>query len=124
MTDAALDPVATVRPQTPFHRVVSDFCESRLAVFGLFLVVISVIVPVWMLSVITQAVLEIALGRSELFSAGANPTTATVAEQVNMLVRQLPLIWGVNFMVAPLFLGLLLGAGAAIYRTLGDEKIA
>ena len=38
MTDVALDPVATVRPQTPFQRVVSDFCESRLAVFGLVLV--------------------------------------------------------------------------------------
>lgn len=90
----------------------------------IFLVVISAIVPVWLLSVIAQAVLEIALGRSEIFAAGANPTTATMAEQVNMLVRQLPLIWGVNFMVAPLFLGLLLGAGAAIYRALGDEKIA
>jgi hypothetical protein len=90
----------------------------------IFLVVISAIMPVWLLSVIAQAVLEIALGHSELFSAGANPTGATLAEQVNILVLQLPLIWGVNFMVAPLFLGLLLGAGAAIYRALGDEKIA
>jgi hypothetical protein len=90
----------------------------------IFLVVISAIMPVWLLSVIVQAVLEIALGRSELFSPGANPYAATVAEQVNMLVQQLPLIWGVNFLVAPLFLGLLLGAGAAIYRALSDEKIA
>ena len=47
MTDAALDPVATARPQTPFQRVVSDFCESRLAVFGLFLVVISAFVALF-----------------------------------------------------------------------------
>ena len=37
MTVSALEPVAA-RPQTPFQRVVSDFCESRLAVFGLVLV--------------------------------------------------------------------------------------
>src|SRR4029077_14597000 len=47
MADAALDPVATARPQTPFQRVVSDFCESRLAVFGLFLVAISAFVALF-----------------------------------------------------------------------------
>jgi len=47
MTDSALEPVATVRPQTPFQRVVSDFCESRLAVFGLVLVAISAFVALF-----------------------------------------------------------------------------
>jgi peptide/nickel transport system permease protein len=47
MTDSALEPVAVVRPQTPFQRVVSDFCESRLAVFGLVLVAISAFVALF-----------------------------------------------------------------------------
>ncbi len=52
MTDTAiepapLEPVVTARPQTPFRRVVSDFCENRLAVFGLVLVVLSIFVAVF-----------------------------------------------------------------------------
>jgi peptide/nickel transport system permease protein len=39
----ALEPVA-VKPQTPFQRIVSDFAENRLAVFGLVLVVLSIFV--------------------------------------------------------------------------------
>ena len=35
------------RPQTPFQRVVSDFCENRLAVFGLVLVVLSAFVALF-----------------------------------------------------------------------------
>ena len=46
MTVSALEPVAA-RPQTPFQRVVSDFCESRLAVFGLVLVAISAFVALF-----------------------------------------------------------------------------
>jgi peptide/nickel transport system permease protein len=47
VTDAALEPVAAAVPQTPFRRVVSDFCESRLAVFGLVLVVLSFFIAVF-----------------------------------------------------------------------------
>ncbi|MFI5031891.1 MAG: ABC transporter permease [Reyranellales bacterium] len=52
MTDAALEPsplepVVAAKPQTPFRRVVSDFCENRLAVFGLVLVVLSIFVAVF-----------------------------------------------------------------------------
>ena len=47
MTDAALEPVVAATPQTPFRRVVSDFCENRLAVFGLVLVVLSIFVAVF-----------------------------------------------------------------------------
>ena len=39
----ALEPVVAP-PQTPFQRIVSDFCENRLAVFGLVLVVVSIFV--------------------------------------------------------------------------------
>ena len=47
MTDAALEPVVAAKPQTPFRRVVSDFCENKLAVFGLVLVVLSIFVAVF-----------------------------------------------------------------------------
>jgi peptide/nickel transport system permease protein len=46
MTDAAVEIVA-VKPQTPFQRVVEDFCENRLALFGLFLLVLSVFVALF-----------------------------------------------------------------------------
>ncbi len=46
MTDAALEIVAP-KPQTPFQRVVSDFCESKLALFGFVLVVLSVFVALF-----------------------------------------------------------------------------
>ena len=41
-----LEPPVAAKPQTPFQRVVSDFCEDRLAVFGLILVVLAVFVAV------------------------------------------------------------------------------
>jgi peptide/nickel transport system permease protein len=40
----ALEPVVAAPPQTPFQRIVSDFFENRLAVFGLVLVVLSAFV--------------------------------------------------------------------------------
>jgi peptide/nickel transport system permease protein len=42
----ALEPVVTAAPQTPFQRIVSDFFENRLAVFGLVLVVLSAFVAI------------------------------------------------------------------------------
>ena len=47
MTDQALDPAGTAPPQTPFRRAVSDFCESRLALVGLFLVAISAFIALF-----------------------------------------------------------------------------
>ena len=47
MTNATLEPVVTAPPQTPFRRAVSDFCESRLALFGLFLVTVSAFVAIF-----------------------------------------------------------------------------
>lgn len=46
MTDAVLEVVAA-KPQTPFQRVVADFCESKLALLGLFLLVLSVFVALF-----------------------------------------------------------------------------
>lgn len=46
MTDLALEFVAP-KPQTPFQRIIADFFEDRLAVFGLVLVVVSVFVALF-----------------------------------------------------------------------------
>jgi len=43
----ALEPVVAAPPQTPFQRIVSDFCENRLAVFGLVLVVLSAFIAIF-----------------------------------------------------------------------------
>jgi len=47
MTDAALEPALPPPPQTPFRRVISDFCESKLALFGLFLVAIALFIALF-----------------------------------------------------------------------------
>ena len=43
----ALEPVDAAPTQTPFQRIVSDFCENRLAVFGLVLVVLSAFIAIF-----------------------------------------------------------------------------
>jgi peptide/nickel transport system permease protein len=43
----ALEPVVSAAPQTPLRRVVSDFAENRLAVFGLVLVALSIFVALF-----------------------------------------------------------------------------
>ena len=47
VTDSQLDPVVVPKPQTPFQRIVSDFCEDRLAVFGLVLVAAALFVAIF-----------------------------------------------------------------------------
>jgi peptide/nickel transport system permease protein len=67
----ALEPVAAAKPQTPFRRVVSDFCENRLAVFGLVLVVLSVFVAVFAPLISPQNPFD--LGNLDLLDAKAPP---------------------------------------------------
>jgi hypothetical protein len=45
-------------------------------------------------------------------------STAMAAAQFNQMAQQMPLTSGVNFLLAPLLLGLILSAGAGIYRAL------
>jgi peptide/nickel transport system permease protein len=47
MTDTLLEPATPPAPQTPLRRVVSDFCDSKLAIFGLFLVAIALFVAIF-----------------------------------------------------------------------------
>ena len=41
-----VEPPVAAKPQTPFQRVVSDFCEDKLAVFGLVLVALAAFVAI------------------------------------------------------------------------------
>jgi peptide/nickel transport system permease protein len=62
---------AAIKPQTPFRRVVSDFCENRLAVFGLVLVVLSVFVAVFAPLISPQNPFD--LGNLDLLDAKSPP---------------------------------------------------
>ena len=75
MTDAALDPVAAAPVQTPFRRVVSDFCENRLAVFGLVLVVLSAFVALFAPWISPQNPFDI--GALDLLDAKSPPGTVS-----------------------------------------------
>src|SRR6185503_11371139 len=71
----ALEPVAAAPPQTPFRRVVSDFCENRLAVFGLVLVVLSVFVALFAPLISPQNPFDIA--NLDLLDAKSPPGTVS-----------------------------------------------
>ena len=62
-------------PQTPFRRVVSDFCENRLAVFGLVLVVLSVFVALFAPLISPQNPFDI--GNLDLLDAKSPPGTVS-----------------------------------------------
>jgi peptide/nickel transport system permease protein len=75
MTDAALEPVAAVRPQTPLRRIVSDFCESKLALFGLFLLAVAIFVAVFAPLISPQNPFDIA--NLDLLDAKSPPGTVS-----------------------------------------------
>ena len=75
MTDAVLEPAVTAKPQTPFRRIVSDFCESRLALFGLFLVAVAIFVAVFAPLISPQNPFDIA--NLDLLDAKAPPGTVS-----------------------------------------------
>jgi peptide/nickel transport system permease protein len=75
MTDAALDPVVAPPVQTPFRRVVSDFLENRLAVFGLVLVVLSAFVALFAPLISPQNPFDI--GALDLLDAKSPPGTVS-----------------------------------------------
>ena len=70
----ALEPVVAP-PQTPFQRIVSDFCENRLAVFGLVLVVLSAFVAIFAPLISPQNPFDI--GALDLLDAKSPPGTVS-----------------------------------------------
>src|SRR4029079_686917 len=61
--------------QTPFRRVVSDFCENRLAVVGLLLVVLSALVGLFAPWISPQNPFDI--GALDLLDAKSPPSTVS-----------------------------------------------
>ena len=71
MSEQVLDPVVVLKPQTPFQRIVSDFCEDRLAVFGLVLVAAALFVAIFAPLISPQNPFDI--GSLELLDAKSPP---------------------------------------------------
>jgi peptide/nickel transport system permease protein len=77
MTDAALEPaeIVAAKPQTPFQRFVEDFCESRLALFGLFLLILCLFVALFAPLISPQNPFDI--GGLDLMDARSPPGTVS-----------------------------------------------
>jgi peptide/nickel transport system permease protein len=75
VVDPSVEPVLTARPQTPFQRIVSDFCEDRLAVFGLVLVVAALFVALFAPLISPQNPFDI--GGLDLLDAKSPPGTVS-----------------------------------------------
>jgi hypothetical protein len=86
----------------------------------LLIVAVAVLGPLWLLSTLAQMLVE---GPVSL-TPNLQSSTAMLAAEIHLMAQQMPLVWGVKFLIAPLQLGLALGAGASIYRALTGEKIA
>jgi peptide/nickel transport system permease protein len=69
------DTMVVARPQTPFQRVVSDFSDDKLAVFGLLLVVASLFVAVFAPWISPQNPFDI--GGLDLLDAKSPPGTVS-----------------------------------------------
>ena len=74
----------------------------------------AVLLPVWLLSAAIHAAVE---GPQALMPSMA-ASTALQAAQFHQMAMGMPLASGISFLIQPLLLGLLLGAGASIYRSL------
>src|SRR5471032_1484104 len=75
MSEQTIDPGVAPKPQTPFQRVVSDFCEDRLAVFGLVLVVAALFVALFAPLISPQNLFDI--GSLDLLDAKSPPGTVS-----------------------------------------------
>ena len=77
MTDVLLEPaeIVAVKPQTPFQRFIEDFCESRLALFGLFLLILCLFVALFAPLISPQNPFDI--GALDLMDAKSPPGTVS-----------------------------------------------
>jgi hypothetical protein len=80
----------------------------------LLVVAAAVLIPIEIVSVLLHLVVE----GPGAFTAQSDFSTAMAAAQMHAMAMEMPLNSGISFLIAPLLLGLVLGAGASIYRTL------
>lgn len=79
--------------------------------------------PMLILSAVIQTVIAQLQGGPHMLMPAMGSAPAMAAAQFRAMAQQMPLTSGVSFLIAPLMLGLTLGAGAAIYRALNGEKL-
>ena len=87
---------------------------SRGNFWRMLVVMAAVVLPVMLLSAAIQFV---ALGRQGAMP-GVSSSSAMAAAQFHQMALEMPLSSGINFLLAPVFLGLVVGAGAGMYRVL------
>ncbi len=73
--DPPIEPILAAKSQTPFQRIVSDFCEDRLAVFGLVLVAFALFVALFAPLISPQNPFDI--GSLDLLDAKSPPGTVS-----------------------------------------------
>jgi hypothetical protein len=84
----------------------------------IFVVVLAVLVPVQILS----AVIQLAVEGPQAITFSPQASTAMMAAQFHAVAMNMPLTSGINFLLAPLLLGLLVGAGASVYRSVNLNR--
>ena len=85
----------------------------------LLLVAAAVLIPIEIVSVLLHLVVE---GPSALAAQG-DFSPAMAARQMQAMAMEMPLNSGISFLIAPMLLGLVLGAGASIYKALNTAHV-
>ena len=84
----------------------------------IFAVVLAIFIPVQ----ISAALVQLAVQGPQALMPDLHPTSAMAAAQLHAFAMNMPMASGINFLFAPLWLGLLLGAGSSIYRSLNGTR--
>ena len=85
----------------------------------LLAVAAAVLVPIEIVSVL----LHLAIEGPGAFAPQGDFSTAMAAAQMHAMAMEMPLSSGISFLIAPMLLGLVLGAGASIYKTLNTARV-
>jgi hypothetical protein len=80
----------------------------------LLVVAAAILIPIEAVSVL----LHLAVEGPRAFEAQNDFSTAMAAAQMHAMAMEMPLNSGISFLIAPMLLGLVLGAGASVYRML------
>ena len=84
------------------------------------MIFLAVVVP----ARLVMLIVELALMGPRILEPGLLHSTAMMAAQIHGASQNMPVTAGLLFLVAPVLLGLILGAGAHAYRALGSEPAA
>ena len=91
---------------------------------GNFWRILAVILAIFIPLQVFSAAILFAVEGPQAMTPDLHPSSAMAAAQLHAFAMNMPLSSGINFLFAPLWVGLLLGAGASIYRNLSDNALA